>query len=135
MRFFRAIFASDGCAEHLPYIYGMCIHLMSPDERELCGSRCISYLTIELKGAIPLTLNPKPPKPSTLCGSRCISYLTIELKGAIPLDLRPMMGNRIYGCDVCQQVGAVTMSASRWVASAGIFVLSSQIEGIYCFRV
>ncbi len=35
---------------------------------------------------------------------RCISYWTIEAAGDIPRKLRPLFGNRIFGCDICQEV-------------------------------
>jgi epoxyqueuosine reductase len=64
-------------------------------EKDFCG-KCTRCIGVCPTGAIVA--------PYLLDSRLCISYLTIELRGSIPRHLRPLIGNRIYGCDDCQEV-------------------------------
>ncbi len=59
-------------------------------------------------GTCTLCIEACPTKaivePHVIDSTRCVSYLTIEERGAIPEALRDGVGNRVYGCDVCQDV-------------------------------
>jgi epoxyqueuosine reductase len=42
--------------------------------------------------------------PYQIDASRCLAYLTIEHKSQIPEEYRSLIGDCIYGCDICQNV-------------------------------
>lgn len=41
-------------------------------------------------------------EPYILDATKCISYLTIESKETPPIELRTLMGDWLFGCDLCQ---------------------------------
>ena len=51
--------------------------------------------------------------PYVIDNRKCISYLTIELRGSIPRELPPLMGDWVFGCDICQDVCPVNRKAER----------------------
>ena len=58
-------------------------------------------------------------EPHVLDATRCVSYFTVEYRKAIPEPYRAAIGNRIFGCDVCQEVcpwngQPVTASDPSW---------------------
>jgi epoxyqueuosine reductase len=71
-----------------------------PFERDHCGTcnRCVEACPTDA------LLGRDAAGAPLMDARRCISYLTIELRGPIPRALRPLIGNRIYGCDICQEV-------------------------------
>ena len=72
----------------------------APFEADRCGS-CTACLDACPTGAL---LGRNEEGAPVLDARLCISYLTIEHRGVIAADLRTPMGNRIYGCDICQEV-------------------------------
>jgi epoxyqueuosine reductase len=71
-----------------------------PFEQDHCGT-CNACVDACPTGAL---LGRDGTGAPVIDATRCISYLTIEHRGAIPRELRPLIGNRIFGCDICQEV-------------------------------
>jgi epoxyqueuosine reductase len=70
---------------------------LDPDqpEKDHCGE-CMSCINACPTEALS--------RPYQLDISRCISYHTIESKNEIPEALKDKIRDRIYGCDICQDV-------------------------------
>jgi len=66
--------------------------------------------------------------PYTIHAPRCLSFQTIEQRGAIPVELRSLLGDWVFGCDVCQDVCPYTKAATPSIDPA---ILPRRIENAY----
>jgi epoxyqueuosine reductase len=66
-----------------------------PPETDHCGT-CSNCVTACPTGALDTPYQLDIPK--------CISYITIESRDDIPIEMKRKLNDRIYGCDICQDV-------------------------------
>jgi epoxyqueuosine reductase len=76
---------------------------LEPDQplKKTCGS-CDACMRVCPTGALI--------EPGVLDNRRCISFWTIEHRGIIPMEIRPLIGDWIFGCDLCQEICPVNVS-------------------------
>ena len=67
----------------------------APFDADRCGSctRCLDACPTDAFVA-----------PRVMDARRCVSYLTIEHRSDIAPELQPLIGDLLYGCDICQDV-------------------------------
>jgi epoxyqueuosine reductase len=92
----------------------------APFEADRCGrcTRCLDACPTQAFAA-----------PRVLDARRCISTLTIELRGAMDAALAPLVGERLYGCDVCQEVCPWNVRFAQTLPEGSPFAARAMLAG------